>query len=147
MVPTEWQVRTILGDCISKAKVITVQAPQYRQHALIRDFLDLANLSVQEEAVATNWINDRPEGSKIQNLALATITGPVMSNLPKNLTADVQHAINKCESLGPRQQLILHGNPPTIAATFSPHVAVLRRHVFTEYAFPVLHVTSGHPRW
>ena len=62
---TAWQVRTILGDCISKARVITVQAPQYRQHALISDFLDLANLSVQEEAaLATNWIDDRPEGVK-----------------------------------------------------------------------------------
>ena len=39
-VPTEWQVRTILGDCISKAWVITVQAPQYRQRALISDFLE-----------------------------------------------------------------------------------------------------------
>ena len=38
MVPAEWQVRTILGDCISKDRVITVQAPQYRQHALISDF-------------------------------------------------------------------------------------------------------------
>ena len=55
MVPTEWQVQTILGDCISKAKVITVQALQYRQHALISDFLDFVNLSVQEGALATNW--------------------------------------------------------------------------------------------
>ena len=76
------------------------------------DFPDLANLSVQEEAaLATNWINDRPEGLQLQNLALATMAGPVMSRLPKNLTADVQHATHKCDSLGPRQQLILHGNP------------------------------------
>ena len=39
VVPTEWQVRAVLGDCISKAKVITVQEPQYRQYALISDFL------------------------------------------------------------------------------------------------------------
>ena len=63
VVPTEWQVRTVLGDCISRARVIPVQAPQYRQHALISDFLDLAHLSIQEEAaLATNWITDRPEG-------------------------------------------------------------------------------------
>ena len=63
VVPTEWQVRTVLGDCISRARVIPVQAPQYRQHALISDFLDLAHLSIQEEAaLATNWIKDRPEG-------------------------------------------------------------------------------------
>ena len=59
VVPTEWQVRTVLGDCISTAKVISMQAPQYRQHALILDFLDHAILSVREEAaMATNWIKD-----------------------------------------------------------------------------------------
>ena len=61
---------------IPKARVITVQAPQYRQHVLIGDFLDLANLSVQEEAaLATNWIDDRLEGLKLQNFASATMTG------------------------------------------------------------------------
>ena len=39
---SECQVRTILGDSVSKARVITVQAPQYRQHALTSDFLDPA---------------------------------------------------------------------------------------------------------
>ena len=70
-----------------------------------------------------------------------------MSILWKNLTADVQHAVTKCDLLGPGQQVILHGNPSAIAATFSPHMAVLRCVVFTEYALPVLHVASGHPRW
>ena len=131
VVPTEWQVRTIIGDCKSKAEVITVHTPQYRLHAWISDFLDLANLSVQEEAaLATNWIDDRPEGLKLQNLALATMAGPVMSSSPINLTADVQHAINKCESSGPAQQLILHGNSSAIAATFSHHMAILRRFFF-----------------
>ena len=53
-----------------------------------------------EPALATNWIKDQLEGLKLQNLALATVTGPAMSSFPKNITADVQHAINKCESLG-----------------------------------------------
>ena len=44
VVPTEWQVRTVLGDCISKAKVISLRAPPYRQYTLVSDFLDLANL-------------------------------------------------------------------------------------------------------
>ena len=101
MVPTEWQVRTVLGDCISKAKVISFQAPQHRQYGLISDFLDLANLSIREEALlATNWIKDRPERLKLQNLALVTVTGPAMSSLTENMSADVQYAINKCESLG-----------------------------------------------
>ena len=67
---------------------IAAQAPQYRQHALISDFPDLVNLTVQEEAaLATNWIDDRPEVLKLQNLALASTAGPVMSSSPKNLTA------------------------------------------------------------
>ena len=116
--------------------MVTVQAPQYRQHALIIDFLDRASLSAQEEAaLATNWIDDRPEGLKLQNLALATMAGPVMSSLPTNLTADVQHAIENCESLGPRQQFILHGNPSAIAAKMSSHVAVLRRHFLPNVHF------------
>ena len=86
---------------ISKTKVISIQAPQYRQYALISDFLDLAKWSIQEEAaLATKWIKDRPEGLKLQNLALATMTGPSLRSLPKKLTADVQYAIEKYESLG-----------------------------------------------
>ena len=101
VVPTEWQVRTVLGDCISRARVVSIQAPHYRQHALISDFLDLANLSIREEAaLATDWIKDRPEGLKLQNLAVATMTGPAMSSLPENMTADVRYANNKYESLG-----------------------------------------------
>ena len=115
---------------MSKRRVNTVQEPQYRQHALISDSLDLPNLSLQQEATfatnwidaafAMNWIDDRPDGLTLQNFALATMTGPVMSSLPKNLTADVHYAIDKCESLGsvlrstwtrsqllPRSQLLL----------------------------------------
>ena len=59
VVPTEWQVRSVLGDCISKAKVISVQAPPYPQFALISDSLDLANLSIRDEpTLATYWIKD-----------------------------------------------------------------------------------------
>ena len=71
--------------------MIPVQAPQYRQYALISDCLDLAYLNIREEAaLATNWIKYRPEGLKLQNLALSTMTGPVLSRLPKKMTADVQ---------------------------------------------------------
>ena len=41
LVPTEWQVRTVLGVCIPRAEVIPAQAPQYPQRALLSDFLDL----------------------------------------------------------------------------------------------------------
>ena len=104
---------------MSRGKVIPAQAPQYRQYALISDLLDLAKLSIQDEAaLATHWTKDRPEGLKLRNLALATRTG---RRRP--------HAINKCESLGLGKLLNL-----------------LRRHFFAECALPVLYVTSGHPR-
>ena len=40
VVPTEWQVQTVLRDCKAKAKVISIQAPQYQQYALISEILD-----------------------------------------------------------------------------------------------------------
>ena len=142
VVPTP--VRTVLGDCISKAKVVSIQAPQYRQYALISDFLDLANLSIREEAaLATNWIKDRPEGLKLQNLALATMTGPAVRSLPRNLTADIQYAIDKCESLGSEKQLILQGNLSAIAKDFSPHMAVLRPHLLPNMHFQCCMMLQG----
>ena len=100
------------------------------QCALISDFLDLAHLSKQEEAaLATNWIKDRPDGLKQQNLTLASRMGRSTGSLPEHLTADVHCAINKVESFGSGKQLIiLHGNPSVIARDFSLHMAVLRRH-------------------
>ena len=84
VVPTERQVRTVLGDTISKAKVISIQAPQHRQYALISDFLDLAHLSKRKEAArGTTLIQDRLPGSKLQNLALATMTGPALRSETK----------------------------------------------------------------
>ena len=38
VVPTEWQVRSVLGDCISKTTLIYFRAPQHRQLTLISDF-------------------------------------------------------------------------------------------------------------
>ena len=85
--------------------------------------------------MATNWIKDRPGGLKLQNLALATMTGPALSNLPRNLVADVQYAINKCEYLDPGQQLILHENPSALARNSVPYMAVLRRHFLPNMHF------------
>ena len=125
--------------------MISIQAPQYRQYSLISDFLDLANLSIREEAApATNWIKDRPEALKLQNLALATLTGPAVRSFPKNMTSDVQYALNKCESLGSGKQLTpLHGNPQAIAKDFSPHMAVLRRHFLPNMHFQCCMILQG----
>ena len=119
VVPSVWQVRSVLGDCMSKARVISIQAPRCRQFALIIDFLDPADFSIREEAtLATNWIKHRLEGLKLGNLALATITDPALRSYPKNTTADVQHALKTGESLGSGKQWILHGNPLAIARDF-----------------------------
>ena len=61
------------------------------------------------------------------------MTGPAMSSLPKTMTADVEYAIKKCDSLGSGKQLVRHWHPSKIAQDFSPHVAVRRRHFFAEY--------------
>ena len=128
--------------------MISIRAPQYRQSSLISDFLDLVNLSIQEEAaLATNWMKDRSGGLKFQNLALATMSGQAVRNQPKNNTADVQHAINKCESLGSGKQLIFHGNPSAIAKDFSPAHGSPSTSFLAEYALPALYVASRHPRW
>ena len=107
--------------------MVSSRAPPYRQSALISDFLDLAKLSIREEAtLATNWTKHRPEWLKLQNLALATSTGPVFRSHRENMTAHVQDAVEKCESLGLGKQLMLHGNPSVIAQDFSPRMSVLR---------------------
>ena len=66
---------------------------------------------------------------------MATEAGPAVRSFPENMTADVQYAINKCESLDSGKRLILHGNQSAIAQDFSPHMAVLRRHFLTNMQF------------
>ena len=69
-------------------------------------------------------------------MKLATTTGLAANSQPKNMTADVQYAIDKCESVGSGKQLILHGNPSALAKNISPHMAVPRRHFF----LPIMHL-------
>ena len=134
VVTTEWQVRTVLGDYISKAKVISVQAPQYRHVALISNFLDLANLSFKLE----HWPRIRSRTDlKGWNIALATITGPALRSYPENMTADVQHALEKCESLGSRK----NGPSPGIhrqLQSIYPRIWQFFDDIFPEYAVWVL---------
>ena len=102
----------------------------------VSDFLDLAKLIKSEgEKLATNWIKDRPKGLKLQNLVLATITGPALCSYPSNTTADVHNALENCDSLGSEKQLILHGTPSAIANGFSPSMSVLRRHFLPNMLF------------
>ena len=115
--------------CIPRQKVTSIRTPQHRQYMLISNFPDLAHLSIREEAtLVKNWSKDRPESLKLQNLALATIPGPALRSYPKNTTEDVQHALDKCESLCSGNNLILHGKPSAIAKDFPAYMAVLRRH-------------------
>ena len=73
---------------------------------------------------------------KVRNLALTTMTGPAVRSFRKNMTAGVQYALNKCQSLGSGKQLILHGNPSAIA----------RDSTFAECAAWVLYDSPGHSR-
>ena len=60
-----------LETVLPSPRIIPILAPQHRQYALTSDLLDLSNFAVREEAVlAMNWIKDRPEGLKLQNLFL-----------------------------------------------------------------------------
>ena len=142
--PQNGKYAQFLEIAYQDAKVIPAQAPQYRQYALISDFQDLANLSIQEEAaLATNRIKDRPKGLKLQKLTLATKTG----SLPKKHTADIHYAMQKCEFLGSEKHLILHQNPSAIAREISTHMAVLRRHFLPKVHFQCcmsLQGTLGH---
>ena len=97
----------------------------------------------EEAALATNWIKDRPEGLKLQNLALATMTGPAVRSFPANMTADVQYATNKCESLGSGKQLILHGKSSALARKLSPHMAVFGRHFLPKMQFQCCMLLQG----
>ena len=93
--------------------------------------------------MATNWIKDGPEGLKLQNLALATMTGPAMSSLPKHTKADVEYAINKCESetFGPSRESI--GNCTGFFTAYgSPSTSS-----FADYANPVLYDSLRHHWW
>ena len=65
------------------------------------------------------------EGLNLQNLAMAT----VIRSYPENMIAHVQHACNKCESLGSGKQVTLHGNSSEVAKDFFPHMALRRRFV------------------
>ena len=149
VVPTEWQVRTVLGDSISKAEVISIQAPQYRQCALISDFLNVAKLSIGEEAaLAMNWIKDRPEGLTLQNLALATMTGSSGEQFTEkyDCRCSIRHLTNA--NLWPQgNQLSLHGNPSAMCSGLAHRTCGSpSRSVIAEYAIPVLYDSPRHPR-
>ena len=109
--------------------------------------LDLVNLSMRGEAIlATKWIKDRLEGLKLQNLALATTTGPALRSFPKIMTKDVQYALNKCELLGSGKQLIFDGKPWAIERDFLTRVCQFSTSFFAENGVLVLHDSPGHPR-
>ena len=97
---------------MSRAKVSPAQAPECRQCALIKDFLDLLNLSIRH---ALDLGPTRKVAAAEPDVGHQD--GP-MSNLPKNLTADAHYAIHKFESVGSGKQLMLHRNPSASAREF-----------------------------
>ena len=89
--------------------MISIRAPQYLQYALIRDFLDLVNFSTPGNS------SGHRKRSKVDLKVEASEPGmghcdrDGLRSHTKYLTADVQYAIDKCESLGSSKQFILHG--------------------------------------
>ena len=118
------------SDSISSASASTTCA-----HQRLRG-LCISKSPREQGALATNWIKERPEGLKLQNLALTTKTGPFCKQFTgKSNCRRPLHTINKCETLGSGKQLVLHGNPSAIARDFSPHMAVIRRHFLPNVHF------------
>ena len=77
---------------------------------------------------------------------MATLTDPAVQSHTKKITADVQRANHKCESLGAGKHLILHWNPSAIAKDLSLHMTVRRCHFLPNLSFPscmLLHGTLG----
>ena len=113
---------------MSRARVVPVQAPQFRQYALISDFLDLAHLSFREEAaLATTWIKDRPEGLKLQNLAFGHHDAPGVEQFTSksDYRRPVRH--KQMRVFAPRATFDPSWeNPSVLARDFHPHMAVLR---------------------
>ena len=59
------------------------------------------------------------------------------------MAADVQYALKKCESLGSGKQLILQGNPSSIARDFSPHMSFVRRHLLPNMQLECCMILQG----
>ena len=101
---------------------------------------------MREEALLdTTWIKDRPEWLQLQNLALATMTGPALRSYPRirlkmfsRLLTNASHWVqgNNWSFTGTHRQL--QGIFP---AYVSPSTSF-----FAEYAVPVLHDSSGYSR-
>ena len=91
VVPTKWQVRTVLGDCISKAKAVSIRAPQYRQYTLTIDFLDFANFDHTRGSSIGHELDQGPtrrvEASELGN---GHHYRPGGAQSTENTTADVQ---------------------------------------------------------
>ena len=61
-----------------------------------------------------------PEALKTSEPSIGHCVRPGCAQFSENMTADVQYAMNKCESLSSGKQLILHGNPSAIAQDVLP---------------------------
>ena len=86
------------------------------------------------------------------NVSLSfSLTGPAVRNFSENMTADVQYALKKCESLVSGKHLILHGNPSAIAQDFFPAKGSPSTSFFAEYAvggnFDIFAASGEHTAW
>ena len=133
VVPTEWQVRTVLGYWKSKTNLVSIRAPQYRNLCwLVTSW------------ISPIWTYEKKQqwprvGSSFRTPALATMTGLTVRCFTNNLTADVQYALNKYEPLGSRQKLFFYWKCIcTCNGIFSARGS-LSTSFLNEYALPMLY--------
>ena len=143
VAPTDWQVRTLLADCRSRAKMNPTPLSRHRQHALIIVFLELS----VKAALATNWIKDQPARVHASEPCASHEDGPIYkqftrkSNGRRQLRNPQMRILAFRETIDPSRESI--GNCTEV---FSPYMAVLRRHLLIKNGFPVLYVTSLDPK-
>ena len=144
VVPTEWQVLSVLGDCIWKAKsdfdssatVSAICADQRRPGSCKIEYKRRSNIGHELDHGPTQR-DETSEPSVGHNYR------PSITQLSKKMAADVQHALEKCESLGSGKQLILHGNPSAITGYYSPQMSVLRCHLLQNMQFERCMILQG----
>ena len=94
---------TVLGGCISRAKVLPALAPQYRQHALISDILDLVHLSLRElDRGPTQWV-EATEPCVVQQ------GRPIKRHFTEKSDCKRPLRIEQVRILGAQGELILRG--------------------------------------
>ena len=143
VVPTERQVRTVLVDCMSKAKVISIQTPRYRQFALISDFLDLAHLSTREEQNHPRiGSKTDPKGWNFRILCCPLLQAQQYAVIRRMWRQMFGTLLNNASHRAQGNNGSFTGIHQQLQGIFSPNMSVLRRH-FPNLQFECCMILQG----